>query len=318
MADKTITALTGASTPLAGTEVLPIVQSGATVKVATNDLTVRNVRASATTGILQVAGPTTGTTRVMTTPDANFTAARTDAAQSFTGDQTLSANNLVIGTTGKGVTTGSAIPLGFGTNGSTALATLLNSGGLSLGSTVDAGAANLFVGASGNSGNYGRFTAKAATADATSNVIYLESSTPARLFQVRSDGYFVTGAAASSPYNNTTGSAANVFVDSSGVLYRSTSSLKYKTNVQDSAHGLSEVLQLRSVTYQTKSEADNQKVFGGFIAEEIDGIGLSEFVSYRADDGTPDAIDYGNMVSLMAKAIQELNKKFDDYVASHP
>jgi hypothetical protein len=39
MADKKISALTGATTPLAGTEVLPIVQSGATVKVAVNDLT---------------------------------------------------------------------------------------------------------------------------------------------------------------------------------------------------------------------------------------------------------------------------------------
>ena len=39
MADKKISALTGASTPLAGTEVLPIVQSGATVKVAVSDLT---------------------------------------------------------------------------------------------------------------------------------------------------------------------------------------------------------------------------------------------------------------------------------------
>lgn len=39
MADKTISALTGASTPLAGTEVLPIVQSGTTVKVAVSDLT---------------------------------------------------------------------------------------------------------------------------------------------------------------------------------------------------------------------------------------------------------------------------------------
>ena len=39
----------------------------------------------------------------MTVPDANFTAARTDAAQSFTGDQTLSTGNLVIGTSGKGV-----------------------------------------------------------------------------------------------------------------------------------------------------------------------------------------------------------------------
>jgi hypothetical protein len=103
MADKKISALTSATTPLAGTEVLPIVQSSATVKVATNDLTVRNVRANATTGILQVTGPTAGTTRVMTTPDANFTVARTDAAQSFTGDQTLSTGNLVIGTSGKGI-----------------------------------------------------------------------------------------------------------------------------------------------------------------------------------------------------------------------
>lgn len=39
MADTKISALTGATTPLAGTEVLPIVQSGATKKVAVNDLT---------------------------------------------------------------------------------------------------------------------------------------------------------------------------------------------------------------------------------------------------------------------------------------
>jgi hypothetical protein len=103
MANTKISALTSATTPLAGTEVLPIVQSSATVKVATNDLTVRNIRANATTGILQVTGPAAASTRVMTTPDANFTVARTDAAQSFTGDQTLSTGNLVIGTSGKGV-----------------------------------------------------------------------------------------------------------------------------------------------------------------------------------------------------------------------
>jgi len=103
MANTKISALTSATTPLAGTEVLPIVQSSATVKVAVNDLTVCNVRANATTGILQVTGPAAASTRVMTVPDANFTAARTDAAQSFTGDQTLSTGNLVIGTSGKGI-----------------------------------------------------------------------------------------------------------------------------------------------------------------------------------------------------------------------
>ena len=39
MADKKISALTGASTPLAGTEVLPIVQSSSTVKVSVANLT---------------------------------------------------------------------------------------------------------------------------------------------------------------------------------------------------------------------------------------------------------------------------------------
>lgn len=103
MADLKISQLTGATTPLAGTEVLPIVQSSSTKKVATDDLTVKNIRSNATTGILQIAGPAAASTRTMTVPDANFTAARTDAAQSFTGDQTLGTGNLIQGTAGKGI-----------------------------------------------------------------------------------------------------------------------------------------------------------------------------------------------------------------------
>lgn len=48
MADKKISALTAASVPLAGSEVLPIVQGGVTVKVSASDLTAgRQVLASA-------------------------------------------------------------------------------------------------------------------------------------------------------------------------------------------------------------------------------------------------------------------------------
>ena len=101
MTNKNINTLTGATTPLAGTETLPV-WDGATKKVATNDLTVRNVRANATTGIMQITGPAAASTRVATVPDANWTAARTDAAQTFTGDQTL-LTNLVQGTAAKGI-----------------------------------------------------------------------------------------------------------------------------------------------------------------------------------------------------------------------
>jgi hypothetical protein len=109
MANTKISALTSATTPLAGTEVLPIVQSSATVKVATNDLTVRNIRANATTGILQVTGPAAASTRVATVPDANFTVARTDAGQTFTGANTFSSAPLVSTlTSGRVVTAGAS------------------------------------------------------------------------------------------------------------------------------------------------------------------------------------------------------------------
>jgi hypothetical protein len=109
MADKKISALTAATTPLDGTEVLPIVQSGSTVKVANNDLRPKQIQSNATSGVLQVTGPAAAATRVMTTPDANFTAARTDAAQSFTGDQTLSTGDVIFGTVGKGMTGGTVV-----------------------------------------------------------------------------------------------------------------------------------------------------------------------------------------------------------------
>jgi hypothetical protein len=176
MADKKISALTGATTPLAGTEVLPIVQSGTTVKVSVANLTAGrpmsassvnisgltastalaldaskevvsvtntgtgdNVLATSPTLVTPILGvasatslnkvaltaPATNATltiaegktltvsnsltiagtdaTTMTFPSTSATFARTDAVNSFTGDQTLSTGNLVIGTDGKGI-----------------------------------------------------------------------------------------------------------------------------------------------------------------------------------------------------------------------
>jgi hypothetical protein len=106
MADKKISQLVGAATPLDGTEVLPIVKSGSTVKVANNDLRPKQIQSNATSGVLQVVGPTAAATRVMTVPDTNFTAARTDAAQTFTGNQAISAGTLEVSSASAGVTVG--------------------------------------------------------------------------------------------------------------------------------------------------------------------------------------------------------------------
>ena len=111
-------------------------------------------------------------------------------------------------------------------------------------------------------------------------------------------------------YDFTTGSGANVVVFSDGSMQRSTSSLKYKKNVENYTKGLAEVMQMRPVTYNSKNEKETQ-TFAGFIAEEIHDLGLAEFVQY-AEDESPDALSYGNMVSLLVNAIQELKAEIDE------
>jgi trimeric autotransporter adhesin len=103
-------------------------------------------------------------------------------------------------------------------------------------------------------------------------------------------------------YSNTTSTAANVAILSSGTISRSTSSRRYKNTINDATHGLTELLALRPVTFKGNNDGDT--VFGGLIAEEVHDAGLTEFVEYN-DDTEPDALAYGNMVSLCIKAIQE-------------
>jgi hypothetical protein len=133
------------------------------------------------------------------------------------------------------------------------------------------------------------------------SLTFFDSTAGAGRVLIDSSGNLLAPAA----YNNTTGSGANAFIAGNGTFQRSTSSLKYKKNVADATHGLTDLLKLRSVTYEGKADGDAGKTFGGFIAEEVHDAGLTEFVQY-AEDGSPDALAYGNMVALCVKSIQEL------------
>ena len=109
-------------------------------------------------------------------------------------------------------------------------------------------------------------------------------------------------------YDNTTSGGANVRVQSNGLLQRDTSSRRYKNTITDATHGLADLNNLRSVTYKGNNDGDT--IFGGLIAEEVHDAGLTEFVDYDSDN-QPDALKYGNMVSLCIKAIQELSAKVE-------
>jgi hypothetical protein len=136
MADKKISALTSATTPLAGTEVLPIVQSGSTVKVSAANLTVgRNV----TTADLYAIGNLGVNTNTPSAPlhiyrnttngtNANVLAQNDGATGSYAGFQAIAgsvdfqifsdAAGNAIGAPGTMMRTNSNTPLLFGINSS--------------------------------------------------------------------------------------------------------------------------------------------------------------------------------------------------------
>lgn len=108
MSDKKISALTAATTPLAGTEVLPIVQSGATVKVAVADLT-----AGRSVAALDVTATTVDTTNLEVTnlkaKDGTSAGSIADATGVVTLASTVLTTTDINGGTIDGATVGAAV-----------------------------------------------------------------------------------------------------------------------------------------------------------------------------------------------------------------
>ena len=99
-----------------------------------------------------------------------------------------------------------------------------------------------------------------------------------------------------------------MYFGADGFIYRSTSSARYKTDIRNYDKGLDSVLSLRPVYYKSNNPDIDGNIpttqFAGLIAEELDEVGLTEFVVYN-NENQPEAIHYGNMISLLTKAIQE-------------
>jgi hypothetical protein len=84
--------------------------------------------------------------------------------------------------------------------------------------------------------------------------------------------YFAGTVASLGSYNSTTSSAANVFITSAGLLQRSTSSIRYKTQIEDLEAERSEavILGARPVWYRSLCDSDNPEwSWYGLIAEEV-------------------------------------------------
>lgn len=99
----------------------------------------------------------------------------------------------------------------------------------------------------------------------------------------------------------TTSAAANCFISSgSGLatLHRVSSSRRYKVDIVDHHSDPAALLALRPVSWRDRAEveADPETTnrYVGFIAEEVDELGLTEYVTYN-DAGIPESVAYDRL-----------------------
>src|SRR5688572_11635942 len=132
----------------------------------------------------------------------------------------------------------------------------------------------------------------------------------------------------------TTASAATCHIDTGGIIRRSTSSRRYKTDIVPHNIDLDALRSIPVVTFlslpevaeqqrwRAAVEAGDESVLGvpepkprryvGMIAEDVHDAGLTEFVAYHDETGEPDGIMYDRITLAALQMIQKLERRVDE------
>jgi len=139
-------------------------------------------------------------------------------------------------------------------------------------------------------------------------------------------------------YNNTTATGANLVVSSGGTFERSTSSIRFKTNVEDLTIDTTNILsKMRPIWYRSLGQNDKKEwSWYGFIAEELAEIeprlvqwgydetsyetikteneqGIIEIETKLKKDAVliPDGVQYERITVLLVAELQKMRKELD-------
>jgi len=317
MADVKISGLPASTVPLAGTEVLPIVQSSTTKKVSIANVTAGRAISALSYTPTGSAVPVNG----VFLPATNAVGLSTDSEERL---RVFASGGVSIGnTTDPGATNLSV------TGTITSAAHTANSFIPNL-STIPTN--GLYLPAANTIGWATNSTA-AMRVNATQDVLINSTAiVQTSKFSVSFDGVArngfgmndSTGSGASVGYQNFLRSGAGVgsisYSSGSGLIsYNVTSDYRLKENVIDLPNGLSTVLKLKPRQFDWKNTGNTTT---GFIAHELQAI-LPHAVTGEKDaldsEQKPvyQQMDSSFLIATLVKSIQELNAKFDDYVASH-
>lgn len=112
------------------------------------------------------------------------------------------------------------------------------------------------------------------------------------------------------------GGTTGASITNGGNFVRTTSSERYKQDIQPLDIDLNDLYALEPKTFKRIDEVDtdgeNARVYPGFIAEELAGTSLDKFVFYSEDeDGNlrPEGIHYPELTAALLLAIKDLNAR---------
>ena len=119
------------------------------------------------------------------------------------------------------------------------------------------------------------------------------------------------------PGHATTSSAANAYLNAStGLLARSTSSLRYKVDVQPQVIPLESILALEPKSFfdkgqvEEKGNTDGLPRILGLIAEEVAEIPvLADLLMNKNEEGQPDSVNYDRIAVALIPLLKDLNAR---------
>jgi len=157
-----------------------------------------------------------------------------------------------------------------------------------------------------------RLIVKGPSTTSTDACATFQNSNASELFSI-----YEAGAVRAQYIGSAVGTA--LVLDSNGYIQKLSSSIRYKKDVEPIDIGLDFILGLNPVKYNLKESNEAQV---GFIAEDFPDPRLTSMSKIDIEDESKgyqvESVNYAQIVAPLVKAIQELNAKFDAYVASHP
>lgn len=106
------------------------------------------------------------------------------------------------------------------------------------------------------------------------------------------------------------GTGTTLVIDASDRIRKLGSTLREKKNIETYNPNIQTILDMRPVLFHYNSQEDSESKLAGFIAEEIELLGLKEFVVYNSQN-TPEALNYGNMVAALIPVIKSQQQQIN-------